>query len=87
LHDDVFNTLEFTSWVMNNNVVLVDIDFPANWNAADSVDRGLCDTYHVDGFPSVLRVSSTGFEYGHLDGYLAGMGPTHGLPISSTPPA
>ena len=61
-----------------NNLVLVEVDFPHNKPQSDEVraqNQQLSQKYQVNGFPAFIIVSKTGRMLGRQDGYLEG-GPT-----------
>jgi hypothetical protein len=78
LHDEVFSKDEFLS-AAPKDFVLVALDFPHGAEAIAKVpdperNQELLEAYGVDGFPSILLMTSAGQVYGRT-GYRAG-GPT-----------
>jgi protein disulfide-isomerase len=80
LQNEVFKTPEFVEWA-NNNVVLVDLDFPRRTPQAENLkaqNNSLQQTFAVQGFPSIrivnaaMKDATINFELLGALGYMAG---------------
>jgi hypothetical protein len=72
LRDEVFKTFTFGLWAIHNNLVLLDLDFPAS-GVPPALTR-LQQKYNVRGFPTALCLDPDGSDQGRVVGYAAGTG-------------
>lgn len=73
LEAEVFDTTQFKQWA-RKNVVLLLLDFPRRKSQSDEIKRqneNLLKKYRVQGFPTVLFITSQAEELGRT-GYLSG---------------
>ncbi|MGE0494251.1 MAG: thioredoxin family protein [Vulcanimicrobiota bacterium] len=73
LRKEVFDTPEFAKWA-DENVVLLELDFPQGVEQAPELkaqNQALLEKYQVEGFPTILFVTSEGKVLGRY-GYDAG---------------
>jgi thioredoxin-related protein len=73
LKAEVFDTAEFNAFA-DRHLVLVEVDFPRNKPVTPqqrAANHGLANKYGVDGYPTIILLSSKGELIGRL-GYMAG---------------
>jgi thioredoxin-related protein len=73
LHKEVFSKPEFLLWA-TGNAVLVEIDFPKRKKLSAELQRAndaLAQKYNIEGFPTIIVLSSEGKKLGTL-GYIEG---------------
>jgi thioredoxin-related protein len=71
LRKNVLNTQAFLDFA-KNNLVLVDVDFPNYKQQTEELkraNRALANRYKIEGYPTVIVLSSDGKELKKLDGY------------------
>lgn len=74
LKKEVFNTKDFESFA-NQNLVLVEIDFPRKGNQTDeqkAANKALAKKYDVRGYPTILVLNKDGKKLGDIVGYGGG---------------
>lgn len=71
LRKNVLNSPEFTEFA-KDNLVLVDVDFPHNKQQTEELKKAnqeLSQKYSIEGFPTVIVLSSDGKELKKVVGY------------------
>lgn len=74
LDKEVFSTPEFADYA-KKNLVLVEVDFPANKNQTAELKKAnaaLKEKYGAEGFPTIVIVSGEGKELWKQVGYMPG---------------
>lgn len=74
---DVLDTPAFQAYA-DKNVVLLEVDFPDKKSQSSDLKHAnavLKDRYHIEGFPTLIILDSSGKEVGRQVGYSGG-GPT-----------
>lgn len=71
---EVFDTEEFSAYA-KNNLVLVEVDFPAKKQQSDALKKAnqeLKNKYNIRGYPTFVILDASGNEIGRQEGYSAG---------------